>query len=183
MTTAIAPRNGHAPVARAKQSALIEVFQVLHVGVGFRVTPETERAFELILSGYEPDVLRFAALEYVRQRKVAPDNAGALGQLAGWLQRAIEDARPKYSPRDRAARHQAPDQFVAQFVAACGADTRRFIADKANAPRAAEPVAEMDEDRADLLRRIELTKTRLARGGFVDAEYGRAYLAHLEAQL
>ncbi len=81
MTTAIAPRNGHAPVARAKQSALIEVFQVLHVGVGFRVTPETERAFELILSGYEPDVLRFAALEYVRQRKVAPENAGALVSL------------------------------------------------------------------------------------------------------
>jgi hypothetical protein len=180
MTTAIAPRNGHAPVARAKQSALIEVFQVLHVGVGFRVTPETERAFELILSGYEPDVLRFAALEYVRQRKVAPDNAGALGQLAGWLQRAIEDERPKYKPSERRAER---DTFVAQFVAACGADTRRFIADKANAPRATEPVAEMDEDRADLLRRIELTKTRLARNGFVDADYGRAYLAHLEAQL
>lgn len=149
---------------------------------GFTLGTRDVQRWSLILSGYEPDVLRFAALEYVRQRKVAPENAGALGQLAGWLQRAIEDARPKYSPRDRAARNQAPDQFVAGFVAACGADTRAFIAQKANAPRTAE-AEPVDDDRADLLRRIELTKARLARNGFVDADYGRAYLAHLEAQL
>lgn len=161
--------------------ALAGALYVLSEGIpGYTLSTRDVQKWSLILSGYELDVLRFAALEYVRQRKTAPDNAGALGQIAGWLQRAIEDERPKYKPSERRAER---DQFVAQFVAACGADTRRFIDEKANAPRSAEPVAEMDDDRADLLRRIELTHERLSRGGFVDADYGRAYLAHLEAQL
>lgn len=177
---AITTRNGTHSVSQRPQlpEALAGAFQVLHVGTGFRATPEQEKAFALILGGYSGDVLRFAALEYVRQRKVAPQNPGELGQLAGWLQRAIEDARPKYTSRERRAE---PDTFVAQFVAACGNDTRAFIAAQANAPHAVVDVD--DDDRADLLRRIELTRKRIASGGFVDADYGRDYLAHLEAQL
>lgn len=160
---------------------IVGVAYVLNVGMGFQLTPDMAPAWSLILSGFDADVLKFAALEYTRQRRTHPTGPADIGQIAGWLQRAIEDARPKYSQRDRAARHQAPDQFVAGFVAACGNDTRAFIEAQANAPRAVADA--IDEDRADLLRRIELTRTRIASGGFVDADYGRDYLAHLEAQL
>jgi hypothetical protein len=170
-------RNG--AVAKSDTPRLIlEVIGLLNAGTGFKATPDMERSFTAILSGYEPDVLRFAAREYSRQRSKPPSNPSEVALMCGLLLRAIEAARPKYSARTRRAE---PDTFVAQFVAACGNDTRAFIEAQANAPRAAVDVD--DDDRAELLRRIELTRERVAEGRFVDAQYGLDYLAHLEAQL
>lgn len=175
---AVAPYQNGAVAKSNTPRLILEVIGLLNAGTGFKATPDMERSFTAILSGYEPDVLRFAAREYSRQRTKPPSNPSEVALMCGLLQRAIEAAQPKYTSRERRAE---PDTFVAQFVAACGNDTRAFIAAQANAPHAVVDVD--DDDRADLLRRIELTRKRIASGGFVDVDYGRDYLAHLEAQL
>lgn len=156
-----------------------EAVLVLNVGMGFQLSPADARGWSLILAGFDADVLRFAALEYSRQRSKPPTHANEIAQFCGWIKRAIENAQAHYTHAGRQA--AAADTFNNQFVAACGNDTRAFISAGAHAPHAA--AADDDDDRADLMRRIELTRTRIAQGRFVDAQYGRDYLAHLEAQL
>lgn len=160
------------------------VAYVLNVGIGYQLTQEQAESWALILGGYEADVLRFAALEYTRQRRTAPQTAADISQIVGWLQRAIDDARPKYRYSERA---KARDAFVDGFVAACGIDTKAFIKSKSGAPRGAPDTEDGDSERANLMQRIEKNRGHLARAITESDQprinYFEAYVRHLEEQL
>jgi hypothetical protein len=159
---------------------------MLNVGMGFQIPPEHAEKWSIILAGFDTDVLKFAALEYTRQRRTHPTGPADVGQLAGWLMRAIAEKRPRYTFR----KPGESDAFAMQFLSACGADTQAFIAARAAGPRSVERYddepASTDcggDDAMELCQWIAKTRSLIDAGKFESQQYGEEYLAFLEARL
>lgn len=171
-----AASRGLIPAVAVTADPVIDALTILHMATGFKADALTVQQYRAVLSSYPPDVLRWAALEYGRQRGKMPEAPGALGQFASWILRAIRDGKSNYARRPA-------DEFARTFLAGCAPDTLQYIRHAADNPPRAEEDDDAQEEIETTRKQLIDNQDRRRKGqlkAFADPEYARQWQEHLE---
>jgi hypothetical protein len=144
---------------------------------GWVLSPADAQRWALLLSGFDAQTLRFAALEFCRQRTGERINPEHIAQFAGWLQRARRNA----AAWKRRAKGDQPDAFAESFLAACGDDTRAFVA--SGPARSIEDDADDEHDAHMLSNTLARLDKARARDDSESIAYFETYAEHLSGRM